>query len=132
MLLWILNLIIQSSLSEEARAVYNSLVEQPAIATVTAASSPTNSAETNPLRMLRAGHLPVVVRPRVRVGNRGYGQPQPQPRLRVPPPPLIAPPPLPASSRSLSGGQHSELDENTSQHSRLSREVSYDNMCMLL
>ncbi|XP_043288858.1 activated Cdc42 kinase-like isoform X5 [Venturia canescens] len=102
---------IQATLSEEAKEVYNSLVETPTIE---------NSTETNPLRMLRSG-LPMV-RPRVR-GNKhatslGHGISQNDdlggtssessnfafdlhhsgaktlPKIRAPPPPN-APPPIP-------------------------------------
>ncbi|XP_063223749.1 activated Cdc42 kinase-like isoform X2 [Bacillus rossius redtenbacheri] len=80
---------IQSTLTEEAKEVYNSLVEQPI------ASSPP-AQDTNPLRMLRSGAFPMV-RPRVR-GNK-FQQPdgpvatsRSLPRVRVPPPSLSIPP----------------------------------------
>ncbi|XP_071450901.1 activated Cdc42 kinase-like [Hetaerina americana] len=81
---------IQSTLTEEAKAVYNSLVEQPALPAITpsiphhhhhshqhhhhqhtnpprpATTEPVDPDETNPLRMLRSGFG---VRPRVR-GNK--------------------------------------------------------------
>ncbi|PSN56233.1 Tyrosine-protein kinase PR2 [Blattella germanica] len=76
---------IQSSLSAEAKEVYSSLVEQPV-------SPSTPPLDTNPLRMLRSGAIPV--RPRVR-GNKHSND---LPRLRVPPPPATAPPPIPRIS----------------------------------
>nr|CAD7397422.1 unnamed protein product [Timema cristinae] len=90
----------QSSLSEEAKEVYNSLVEQPL------PSPPPPSQDTNPLRMLRSGAFPVV-RPRVR-GNKHtmtlqqgpVAGSRSLPRLRVPPPPSTPPPAIPEGANS--------------------------------
>jgi len=109
---------IQSSLSDEAKEVYSSLVEQALPSPSLHPNSP--SLDTNPLRMLRSGAFPVV-RPRVR-GNKHNSGNQPHqctpplqhqyseslpsattssrsvPRLRVPPPPSAAPPLLPTET----------------------------------
>ena len=108
----------QSSLSDEAKEVYSSLVEQALPSPSLHPNSP--SLDTNPLRMLRSGAFPVV-RPRVR-GNKHNSGNQPHqctpplqhqyseslpsattssrsvPRLRVPPPPSAAPPLLPTET----------------------------------
>nr|XP_050862207.1 activated Cdc42 kinase-like isoform X9 [Vespula vulgaris] len=115
-----------ATLSEEAKEVYNSLVETPAIE---------SAQDTNPLRMLRSG-LPVV-RPRVR-GNKhatlGHSMSHPEdassehafqfvdmhhggaktlPKIRAPPPPHL-PPPLP-QTRSLER-HHSALEIENNQN----------------
>ncbi|XP_047363940.1 activated Cdc42 kinase-like isoform X6 [Vespa velutina] len=117
---------MQATLSEEAKEVYNSLVETPAIE---------SAQDTNPLRMLRSG-LPVV-RPRVR-GNKhatlGHSISHPEdatsehafqfvdmhhggaktlPKIRAPPPPHL-PPPLP-QTRSLER-HHSALEIENNQN----------------
>ncbi|KAI4498987.1 hypothetical protein M0802_005853 [Mischocyttarus mexicanus] len=116
----------KATLSEEAKEVYNSLVETPAIE---------SAQDTNPLRMLRSG-LPVV-RPRVR-GNKHatlghsishseetnsehgfqfmdmhHGGAKTLPKIRAPPPPHL-PPPVP-QTRSLER-HHSALEIENNQN----------------
>ncbi|XP_068084368.1 activated Cdc42 kinase-like [Anabrus simplex] len=144
---------IQSSLTEEAKEVYNSLVEQP-VSSPTATSppalplgSPPPSVDTNPLRMLRNGAFPVV-RPRVR-GNKHnstngvhHGSEPIQsagsrslPRLRVPPPPTTAPPPVPQQRTSTGSDIRDSVStgpaslETEQGHSTLGREMSTTSEC---
>ena len=94
----LLNYVVQSTLSPEAKEVYSSLVEQPL------PSSP--PLDTNPLRMLRSGAFPVV-RPKVR-GNKHTSEANNSrslPRLRVPPPPSTAPPPIPTPTVVKEGAE---------------------------
>ncbi|XP_076231959.1 activated Cdc42 kinase-like isoform X3 [Calliopsis andreniformis] len=113
---------IQATLSDEAKEVYNSLVETPSIDT---------APDMNPLRMLRSG-LPVV-RPRIR-GNKhatlGHPPEDPSidtfhfdvyhsgsktlPKLRVPPPPH-APIPLPQTRHLERHHSVQEIENNQNQ-----------------
>ncbi|KAG9431727.1 activated Cdc42 kinase-like isoform X5 [Apis mellifera carnica] len=117
---------IQATLSDEAKEVYNSLVETPSIET---------SPDTNPLRMLRSG-LPIV-RPRIR-GNKHatLGHPvshqddlgadhfhfdayhsgsKTLPKIRAPPPPH-APPPIPHSRHLERHHSTQEIENNQNQN----------------
>ncbi|XP_023288013.1 tyrosine-protein kinase PR2 isoform X2 [Orussus abietinus] len=117
---------IQATLSDEAKEVYNNLVEAPIAE---------NTTDTNPLRMLRSG-LPVV-RPRVRgnkhatlghvpahsddPGEQGFHfdshhhgartLPKTLPKIRVPPPPN-APPPVPQTRGLERHNSASEIENN--------------------
>ncbi|XP_049843727.1 activated Cdc42 kinase-like isoform X10 [Schistocerca gregaria] len=88
---------IQSSLTEEARAAYTTLVEAPAAAVTVpvpgVATAVSSDAGSNPLRLLRSGPLPVAVR-----RPRGAQQLQPLPAPRA----LGAPPPPPVQGRPRS------------------------------
>ncbi|XP_061934024.1 activated Cdc42 kinase-like isoform X7 [Apis cerana] len=115
-----------ATLSDEAKEVYNSLVETPSIET---------SPDTNPLRMLRSG-LPIV-RPRIR-GNKHatLGHPvshqddlgadhfhfdayhsgsKTLPKIRAPPPPH-APPPIPHSRHLERHHSTQEIENNQNQN----------------
>ncbi|XP_076684166.1 activated Cdc42 kinase-like isoform X6 [Andrena cerasifolii] len=116
---------IQATLSDEAKEVYNSLVETPSIDT---------APDTNPLRMLRSG-VPIV-RPRVR-GNKHatlshtgshqedlsseafhfdayHSGSKTLPKLRAPPPPH-APPPLPQARHLERHHSALEIENNQNQ-----------------
>ncbi|XP_049843723.1 activated Cdc42 kinase-like isoform X6 [Schistocerca gregaria] len=86
-----------SSLTEEARAAYTTLVEAPAAAVTVpvpgVATAVSSDAGSNPLRLLRSGPLPVAVR-----RPRGAQQLQPLPAPRA----LGAPPPPPVQGRPRS------------------------------
>ncbi|KAG7212494.1 hypothetical protein KM043_012805 [Ampulex compressa] len=118
--------IVMATLSDEAKEVYNSLVETPSIE-----SAP----DTNPLRMLRSG-VPIV-RPRIR-GNKhatlGHAVSHPEdvtsehnfhfdmhhsgaktlPKIRAPPPPH-APPPLPQARNLERHHSAMEIENNQNQ-----------------
>ncbi|XP_046145163.1 activated Cdc42 kinase-like isoform X5 [Osmia bicornis bicornis] len=116
---------IQATLSDEAKEVYNSLVETPSIEA---------APDTNPLRMLRSG-VPIV-RPRIR-GNKhatlGHTVSHQEdlssetfhfdaynsgsktlPKIRAPPPPH-APPPLPQTRHLERHHSAQEIENNQNQ-----------------
>lgn len=117
---------IQATLSDEAKEVYNSLVETPSIDT---------APDTNPLRMLRSG-VPIV-RPRIRgnkhatLGHTGSHQEDPAadtfhfdvyhgssktlPKLRAPPLPHV-PPPLPQTRHLERHHSVQEIENNQNQN----------------
>lgn len=125
-----LALIVQATLSDEAKEVYNSLVETPVVDTTT---------DTNPLRMLRSG-LPIVRHTRSRgnkhhatLGHQAHSLSEEHadhnnlqfdlmhhsgaktlPKTRGPPPPTH-PPPIPTTAANRNIGRHysvSEIENN--------------------